>query len=199
MRRLAFTAGSDRSIARVLAVALAMVTAAFVVLAFAGAGGRAAAAQAPIGRHQHFTGVVNGKKVSVVVRTVCPGPATRHRTGPVEKGQTMAVAKAEHGHGYTGLFSHVYAWFQPVRAGTRPVMLTFTRYGKPRDIPGSVRVPCSGKGQAVFSSCPYLAPCAVGFVPDTLKVTFENIAVARIAVTSSRSASHPRLVGDVRF
>lgn len=164
--------------ARVLTVALA-------ILAFAGAGSRAAAAQAPIGRHQHFEGVVNGKKGSVVVRTVCPGPAA-HRTGPVERGQTMAVAKAARGHGYTGLFSHVYAWFQPVRAGTRPVMLTFTRYGKPQDIPRSIRVPCSGKGKAVFSSCPYLAPCAAGFVQDTLKVTFENIAAG-----PSRTGKHP--------
>jgi len=88
----------------------------------------------------------------------------------------MAVAEVAHGHGDTGLFSRIYAWFEPVRTGTRPVMLSFTEYGRPRDIPRSVRVPCNGKGEAVFSSCPYLAPCAAGFVQDRLKVKFENIA-----------------------
>lgn len=163
------------------------ITVAFAVIALVGAGGAAAVAQTRIGPAQHFVGIVNGKEGSVVVETVCPGPATRHRTGPVKKGQTMAVAEAMDGPGYTGPFSQVYAWFQPPPAGTRPVMLTFKRYGEPQGIPGSVRVPCSGTGEAVFSSCPYLAPCAFGFIPDTLKVTFENIAV-----TASRSGVHRR-------
>jgi hypothetical protein len=154
------------------------ITAAFAVIAFVGAGGAAAAAQAPIGPQQHFAGLVNGKEGTVVVHTVCPGPAAKHRTGPVQKGQTMAVAQAAKGHGDTGLFSQVYAWFQPAPAGTKPVALTFTRYGKPQGIPNSVRVPCNGKGEAVFSSCPYLAPCAAGFIPDTVTVKFENIAAA---------------------
>jgi hypothetical protein len=149
---------------------------AFAVLAFAGAGGGVAVAQAPIGPHQHFAGLVNGDKGRAVVYTVCPGPASGHRVGPVKKGQTMAVAKAAHGPGDTGVFSRVYSWFEPVRAGTKPVMLIFGRYGKTRDIPRSVRVPCTGKGKAVFSSCPYLAPCAAGFVQDIVKVRFENIA-----------------------
>jgi hypothetical protein len=159
----------DRSIAWSIAVA-------FAIIALVSAGGEAAAAQAPIGPHQHFVGLVNGQQGSAVVYTVCPGPAGKHRTGPVKKGQTMAVAEVAKGHGDTGRFSHIYSWFQPVRAGTRPVMLTFTQYGEPRRIPRSVRVPCNGKGEAVFRSCPYLAPCAAGFVPNTLKVTFENVA-----------------------
>jgi hypothetical protein len=152
------------------------ITVAFAVIALAGAGGQAAVAQTPIGPHQHFSGMVNGVEGSVVVDTVCPGPAGGHRIGPVKRGQTMAVAEVMHGHGYTGLFSHIHAWFGPVRTGHRPVMLTFTKYGLPRDIPRSVRVPCNGTGEAVFSSCPYLAPCAAGFVQDRLQVRFENIA-----------------------
>ena len=163
------------------------ITVAFAVIAFAGAAGEAAAAQAPINPQQHFAGLVNGKTGSVVVDTVCPGPATKHRYGPVQKGQTMAVAAAVKGHGYTGPFSHVYSWFQPAPAGTRPVILTFKQYGAPQRIPGSVRVPCNGTGTAVFSSCPYLAPCAFGFIPDTLKVTFKNKAVA-----PSRGGVHRR-------
>jgi hypothetical protein len=159
-----------RSLARSIAVAAAIV-------AFVGVGGGAALAQAPIGPRQHFMGMVNGQEGSAVVYTVCPGPGTGHRTGPVKGGQAMAVAQVAGGHGDTGLFSQIYAWFQPVPAGTGPVALTFRQYGEPQGIPRSVQVPCSGKGEAVFSSCPYLAPCAAGFVWDTLKVTFENIAV----------------------
>ncbi len=151
------------------------ITVALAVIAFAGAGGEAAFAQTPIGPHQHFAGIVNGVEGSVVVDTVCPA-AGGHRTGPVEKGQAMEVAEVAHRHGDTGVFSQVYAWFAPVRAGTKPVMLTFTKYGRSKTIPRSVRVPCGGKGGAVFSSCPYLAPCAAGFVQDRLKVKFENVA-----------------------
>ena len=158
-----------RSVARSIAVAAAIV-------AFVGVGGGAALAQAPIGPRQHFTGMVNGQEGSAVVYTVCPGPAAGHRTGPVKGGQTMAVAQVADGPGDTGLFSQIYSWFQPVPARTRPVALTFRQYGEPQRIPRSVRVPCSGTGEAVFSSCPYLAPCAAGFVQDTLTVTFENIA-----------------------
>jgi hypothetical protein len=160
----------DRSVVRGIAVAAAIV-------ALVGVGGGAALAQAPIGPRQHFVGMVNGQEGSAVVYTVCPGPVTGHRTGRVRGGQTMAVAEVADGHGDTGLFSQIYSWFQPVRAATRPVALTFKQYGEPQGIPRSVRVPCSGKGKAVFSSCPYLAPCAAGFVWDTLTVTFENIAV----------------------
>jgi hypothetical protein len=163
------------------------VTVAFAIIAFVGAAGEAAAAQVPINPQQHFAGLVNGKTGSVVVDTVCPGPVTKHRYGPVQKGQTMAVAAAANGSGYTGPFSQVYSWFQPAPAGTRPVMLTFKRYGAAQRIPGSVRVPCRGTGEAVFSSCPYLAPCAFGFIPDTLTVRFRNIAV-----TPSRGGVHGR-------
>ena len=153
------------------------VTLAFAVIALMGAGGEAAAAQTPIAPQQHFVGGVNGKQGSAVVDTVCPGPATKHRTGPVKKGQTMAVARMAKGPGDTGRFSHIYAWFQPAPAGAKPVALTFTQYGGSQRIPSSVRVLCSGQGEAVFSSCPYLAPCAAGFIPDTLQVTFKNVAV----------------------
>jgi hypothetical protein len=37
-------------------------------------------------------------------------------------------------------------------------------------------VPCGGTGQVEFSSCPYLAPCAYGWVPDYVNVRFIDIA-----------------------
>jgi hypothetical protein len=154
-----------------------LATLAFAVVAFVSIGTNAAFAKTPIAPQQHFAGIVNGKEGSAVVYTVCPGTA-KHRTGPVEKGQTMAVAQVASRHGDTGPFSQVYSWFQPVPSGKRPVMLEFTRYGEAKGIPGTVRVPCDGSGKAVFSSCPYLAPCAAGFVPDTVQVTFENKAAS---------------------
>jgi hypothetical protein len=162
----------DRSIIRSAAVAAA-------VIACVGAGGGVAFAQTPIKPKQHFVGIVNGQEGSAVVYTVCPGPVTRHRFGPLKGGQTMAVAQTAHGPGYTGSFSEVSSWFQPLPAGAaRPVTLTITQYGVAQSIPASVRVPCDGTGQVVFSSCPYRAPCPPGWVPDTVRVKFENIAVS---------------------
>jgi hypothetical protein len=161
----------DRSIIRSAAAA--------AIVACVGAGSGVALAQTPIKPRQHFAGIVNGQEGSAVVYTVCPGPITRHRFGPLKGGQTMAVAETASGPGYTGPFSQVYSWFQPLPAGaTSPVTLTFTEYGVAQNIPASVRVPCDGTGQAVFSSCPYHAPCPFGWVPDTVRVKFENIAVS---------------------
>jgi hypothetical protein len=149
------------------------------IVACVGVGGGAALAQTPIKPKQHFAGIVNGQEGSAVVYTVCPGPITPHRLGRLEGGQTMAVAETAGGPGYTGPCSQVYSWFQPLLAGaTSPVTLTFTQYGVPQTIPAPVRVPCDGTGQAVFSSCPYHAPCPFGWVPDTVRVKFENIAVS---------------------
>ena len=134
------------------------------------------AASAPIKPNQHFSGLVNGSKNKPVVYTVCAGPMSEGRTGPVAGGQTMSVARSAKGDGYTGPFRQVYAWFVQDTSGTPPQTLTFTRYGVPQPIPPKVQVPCDGPGQADFSSCPYLAPCAAGFVPDIVDVLFVNIA-----------------------
>jgi hypothetical protein len=71
----------------------------------------------------------------------------------------------------------VYAWFVPSAGGAAPQMLKFTQYGVAQSIPTSIQVPCDGSGQVEFSSCPYLAPCAAGWVPDYVSVRFVNIAV----------------------
>jgi hypothetical protein len=154
-----------------LAVALAMMVSSF------GFGTTVAAAREPIGPDQHFIGLVNGGNDDPIVYTACPGPSSPDRRGHVVGGQTMSVAKQADGAGYTGPFSAVYAWFAPTKSGTTPRQLKFTTYGRVRDIPTSVRVPCDGKGTVVFSSCPYLAPCAYGWVPDEVDVQFVNIAV----------------------
>jgi hypothetical protein len=159
---------------RIMLRAFAAVAMVAAVLAAAGV---AAGAQRPIGPNQHFSGVVNGTKKSAVVYTVCGGPASAGRTGPVAGGQTLSVARARRGHGYTGPFAQIYAWFVPQSGTTAaPVQLKLTSYNAPQTIPASVQVPCDGTGQVEFSSCPYLAPCAFGWVPDYVTVHFVNIA-----------------------
>ncbi len=146
---------------------------------FWGTTAAAATAQTPIEPNQQFLGLVNGSNDNPIIYTVCPGPISPGRTGPVRGGQTLSVAEVANGAGYTGHFSSILAWFVPGRATLRPPSLNFTDYGKPKQIPTTRRwwVPCEGTGQVEFSSCPYLAPCAFGWVPDFVDVTFENIAV----------------------
>jgi hypothetical protein len=135
-----------------------------------------ASAHEAIGPHQHFAGLVNGSNDHPVVYTVCPGPMSPGRTGPVAGGQTLSVAKIASGKGYTGLFSQVYAWLVPTTTGTVPTQVKFTVYGAEQAMP-KLRVPCDGTGAFEFSSCPYLAPCAAGWVPDRVAVRFVDIAV----------------------
>jgi hypothetical protein len=138
----------------------------------------AAGAQTRIGPDQHFIGLVNGSNRLPVVETVCPGPSRPDQTGPVVGGQTLEVAETAHGPGFTGPFSQIYAWVVPAsQTTTRPPAQTFTVYGKSEPFPTGVRVPCGGTGRVEFSSCPYLAPCAAGWVPTFVKVQFENVAV----------------------
>lgn len=131
-----------------------------------------------IGANQHFIGLVNGSTSMPVVETACPGPTHPGETGPVVGRQTLEVARTAGGPGFTGLFSQIYAWVVPSRGTTaRPPEQTFLFYGRPKPFPSGVRVPCGGTGQVEFSSCPYLAPCAAGWVPTYVKVKFVNIAV----------------------
>ena len=134
--------------------------------------GVARGATAPISARQHFVGVVDGRTRGATVTTVCAGPAA---TGRIASRQTLAVRRVRKGGGYTGPFTGVFAWFQPSSPGTTPVQLRLRSYGHARAIPTTVRVPCSGPGTVVFSSCPYLAPCAAGWVPDDVRVTFVDV------------------------
>jgi hypothetical protein len=95
----------------------------------------------------------------------------------VESGQTFSVDEVALGGGFTGPLSIVYAWFVPTSTSAKPPSVKFSKYGVPKTIPSKVRVPCDGTGQVEFSSCPYLAPCVAGWVPNYVPVRFENIAV----------------------
>jgi hypothetical protein len=130
-----------------------------------------------IGPHQHFVGLVNGSGRNPAVYTVCAGPVWNGRTGPVAGDQAMSVARVRHGGGFTGPFSHLYAWFVPTSTSSRPTLVRFTYYGKAVTVPTAIQVPCEGPGQVEFSPCPYLAPCAAGWTPYRLSIRFVDIAV----------------------
>ena len=139
-------------------------------------GGGVADAAQPIKPHQHFIGLVNGQGSQAVVYTFCAGGVYQGETGPVVGGQTMSVERSANAGGNTGLFSQIYAWFVPTSNSGTPKMLKFTTYGT-QPIPTSIQVPCYGSGKVEFSSCPYLAPCAAGWVPYFVDVTFQDVAV----------------------
>jgi hypothetical protein len=148
-----------------------------VATAVLGTTASAAIAYAPIKPNQHFSGLVNGSDKLPVVYTVCAGPVWAGRTGSVASGQTMSVVRAGKADGYTGPFQQVYGWFVQDPSGNGPQMLKFTEYGVAQATPSTVQVPSDGPGQAEFSSCPNLAPCVAGFVPEVVDVRFVNIAV----------------------
>jgi hypothetical protein len=149
-----------------------------VALVLVGATASPAGAQTPVGPYQHFVGLVNGSNDHPVVYTACAGPVRPGQKGPVVGGE-LSVAEVAGGSGYTGPLRTIYAWFVPASSSVRPPSLSFTEYGRTKAIPTSRRwwVPCDGTGTVEFSSCPYLAPCVFGWVPDYVTVTFENIAV----------------------
>ena len=159
-----------RRVVRLLFVGLLLLTSVLVSAA------SPVAASAPIKPNQHFFGLVNGNKNKPVVYTVCAGPMSEGRTGPVAGGQTMSVVRSAK----ATLHGPVPAGICMVRAGHlgHPAADAdvHARDGAPQPIPPKVQVPCDGPGQADFSSCPYLAPCAAGFVPDIVDVLFVNIA-----------------------
>jgi len=160
---------------RLFVRSLVVVSLAFVALLGGSSG--VASARPPIQPDQHFVGLVNGHHVMPVIYTVCGGPSTPGRTGPILRGQKVSVRPVLSGGGFTGLFSGVHVWIdQDVSAGG-PQQLTLSTYGAKRNIPATVRVPCDGVGQVEFSSCPRLAPCAFGWVPDVVTVQFVNVAV----------------------
>ena len=86
------------------------VTAALVATAFATTfAAQVPASGAAIKAHQHFVGRVNGHGSVATVTTVCAGPASPDRLGPIAGGQTVSVRHDADGKGYTGYFSTIYA------------------------------------------------------------------------------------------
>ena len=152
---------------RLVAVGAAVLGVCFVPLPASGAA---------IKPHQHFVGRVNGEPSVATVHTVCAGPASTDRMGPIAGGQTVSVRHLASGKGDTGVFSTVYAWFVQNASANGHKAVNISAYRKRVALPTSVQVPCDGTGRVEFSSCPYLAPCAAGWVPTYVKVRYVNIA-----------------------
>jgi hypothetical protein len=141
------------------------------------------AAATPIRPNQHYIGLVNAKHTNAVIYVVCPGPATG-QTGPPAGGQTVAVRKVLSGGGYTGSSAHFGG---RARAGRREIWaqfgsdqanaVGFTAYNVTKPIPTALRLPCQGTGTVTFTTCFGTVPCAANSKPDTVTVTFENLAV----------------------
>src|SRR5262245_30080497 len=90
----------------------------------------AMSARPPIRPRPHFIGRVNRRHRVSVVATVCPGPTSPGQQGPVAAGQFFSVSRVSQGHGDTGVFSQIYAWFEPdPGSATAPVAATITTYG----------------------------------------------------------------------
>jgi len=119
---------------------------------------------------QRFVGVVNGNHTGAVIYTVCPGPATPGQTGHPAGGQYVAAILFQGGAGSTGPgATAIEVRFANTAAGA----VELTRYGVARSIPTTLELPCSGTGSVSFVGTP---PTAAS-TPDTVKVTYENIAV----------------------
>jgi len=144
-----------------------------------GPAGPAAAAGEPIGSGQYFAGVVNGVRgsaaVTPIVRTICAGPVTPASVGTVAPGQSVSVVRTAKGPGFTGVFSSVSVWFVQPSVVPAPQQIRLAAYGVRAPVPTTIQVPCSGTGQVEFSACPYLAPCAVGWVPTQVTVRFVSV------------------------
>jgi hypothetical protein len=136
-------------------------------------GASVAAASTPVGPNQHFIGLVNAKHVGAVVYVACPGPVDGDGdgTGPIAGNQTVAVRHVSSGGGDTGQGAHlIYVRITPT------TIVSLTAYGDPKAIPTSAMVPCRGSGSVVFSSCPLPQPCGAGAQPDSVPVTYLNVA-----------------------
>ncbi|MDP9336756.1 MAG: hypothetical protein M3Q30_26075 [Actinomycetota bacterium] len=159
-----------RSVLRAIAVAALVIGTVVIVIATVAT--PAAATTSPIGPKQHYIGLVNAEHAGAVIYVVCPGPAGR--SGPPAGGQTVAVRRVPSGGGYTGTFAHqIWAQF-----GSDQVhVVGFTAYDVAKPIPTSLRLPCQGTGTVTFTTCFGTKPCAANSKPDTVTVTFENIAV----------------------
>ena len=127
-----------------------------------------AAAQAPVGPNQLFSGVVNGRTANATVYVVCPGP-----TYPGELGRPFADKweVVPGGSGFTGSAANriVATISSPAKGATS----TFTEYGVAQAFPATALLPCSGTGTAVFTPAP-TSPTARAAV---VTVRFVNIAV----------------------
>ena len=121
---------------------------------------------------QHFVGTVNGNHDNAFVYVVCPGPEWPGRTGPPSGNQYLATILVPSGGGFTGSdATSIVASF----TDDPSTAVVLRQYGVARPVPADLALPCSGTGSVSFVPMP--ATAAGGATPDTVQVTYENIAV----------------------
>jgi hypothetical protein len=129
----------------------------------------APAGAATVAPDQHFTGVVNGDHTEAVVTVACPGPSYPGQTGHPISEQYVAAILAEKAPGFTGENARRIV----VRFGDdRSIPMRITSYGIGEPIPLDLNLPCEGTGKVRFLP----RPRGESAVPDTVVVTYENIA-----------------------
>lgn len=140
-----------------------------VAVAVAGAG-----AGEPIGPHQHFEGLVNGRRRAATIKVVCPGPAGPGRTGPPAGDQVVAVHHVRAGTAGAGDTGSAGDSIVATVGGAPTTVMagTFTTYGG-LTLPSQLRLPCAGNGVVLFSPSPG-SPVASDVSVD---VAFDNIAL----------------------
>jgi len=147
------------------------------VAAVIAAGVQAGPARAsPVGPEQYFTGVINGTdgntSTPITIKMACFGPVKPGQTGHPMAGQTLAVHQlfppAAGSLGYTGNDSEIGVFFTaPPPAAAQPATATpvFTRYDRPRPLPTSLTLPCSGTGTVYFTPIAVIPPSQSATVP----------------------------------
>jgi hypothetical protein len=174
----------DKEMVAVRILVKLLVSMGLAIVALAGGAVQAGAA-IPVGPHQYFTGVVNGVDGSTVdpisIQMDCFGPVTPGETGHPMSGQTLAVHQlfppgtTGGSLGNTGTDSRIEVFFGALppstalptvpTASTASSPTTFTRYDKPRRLPTSLTLPCSGTGTAEFVPVPVVPPSQADAVP----------------------------------
>jgi len=137
-----------------------------------------AGAAGKVGPKQYFTGVINGTDGNttkpITINMACVGPVRSGETGHPLSGQTLAVHQlfppsttTAGTLGYTGIGSEIGVFFTapPPSASSGAESTIFTRYDKPRPLPTSLTLPCSGKGTVWFSPIPVVPPSRSATVP----------------------------------
>ena len=155
---------------RLVGVAVAAGTLAAGLAAGGGPAGAVVQDPVPIGPHQLFIGLVNGKSTGAVIDVVCPIGAVVGRALP---DQTLEVAQPEVisvKAGNTGSRAHrIVASVLPTPATATGVV--FSSYYVTKDFPTNVPVPCSGAGVVRFNP----VPGSKTAIPYDVSVTWGNV------------------------
>jgi hypothetical protein len=122
----------------------------------------------PIGPNENFRGFINNHPPGkAVITVICPGPVN---TGHPAAGQKIEVKTAQPTStfdlGFTGSAGKkITAALAP--SATTTILVSFTSFFVPKNIPTSITVPCSGTGKVVFRPSPTSPTARSAVLPVT--------------------------------